>query len=185
MAGYIGWMGTRLVRKAASGLMDEQNVEHDRRVHAILDAHVGPNGLPPRICGYHNLRHRQNDRYLWVDFHVNVPGQTTIKDAHALASAIEHEIGRRSAKPMRRRTWRTVRTTGVCTIPQIFRNDRHSKEPSPVELRPLSAARVGSLATWRIRRIDRVRVGREPRNYDVQPGWLAGRRGSRWQDQVQ
>ncbi len=25
MAGYIGWMGTRLVRKAASGLMGEQN----------------------------------------------------------------------------------------------------------------------------------------------------------------
>ena len=92
MAGYIGWMGTRLVRKAASGLMDEQNVEHEKRIRAILDAHVDPNGLPPRICSYHNLRHRRNGRYLWVDFHVNVPAQTPIRDAHALASAIEHEI---------------------------------------------------------------------------------------------
>ena len=92
MAGYIGWMGTRLIRKAASGLMDEQNPEHDRRVRAILDAHVGPGGLTPRICSYHKLRHRRNGRYLWVDFHVNVPAQTTIKEAHALASAIEREI---------------------------------------------------------------------------------------------
>ena len=30
--------------------------------------------------------------YLWVDFHINVPGQTPIRDAHAIASAIEHEI---------------------------------------------------------------------------------------------
>jgi cation diffusion facilitator family transporter len=92
MAGYIGWMGTRLMRKAASGLMDEQNAEHDRRIRAILDSHVGPYGLPPRICSYHNLRHRQNGRYLWVDFHLNVPGQTTIEEAHGTAGAIEHEI---------------------------------------------------------------------------------------------
>jgi divalent metal cation (Fe/Co/Zn/Cd) transporter len=92
MAGYIGCMGGRLLRKAASGLMDEQNVEHDRLVRAILDAHVGPDGRPPLLCGYHHLRHRQNGRYLWVDFHINVPGRTTIKDAHAIASAIEHEI---------------------------------------------------------------------------------------------
>lgn len=92
MAAYIGWMGTRLMRKAAAGLMDEQNVEHDNRIRKILDAHVGPNGLPPRICGYHKLRHRHNGRCLWVDFHVKVPEQTTIKDAHAVASAIEGEI---------------------------------------------------------------------------------------------
>lgn len=92
MAGYIGWMGTRLVKKASSGLMDEQNPEQDRRIRGILDAHVGPNGAPPRICGYHKLRHRHNGRYLWVDFHVNVPGQTTIKNAHAVASTIEREI---------------------------------------------------------------------------------------------
>jgi len=92
MAGYIGCTGARLMRKAASGLMDEQNVEHDRRVRAILDAHTGSGGRRPWLCGYHHLRHRQNGRYLWVDFHVKVPGCTTIKDAHAIASAIEHEI---------------------------------------------------------------------------------------------
>lgn len=92
MAGYIGWMGTRLIRKASAGLMDEQNVEHDRYIRAILDSHVGPAGLPPRICSYHNLRHRQNGRYLWIDFHLNVPGQTTIKEVHAIAGKIEYEI---------------------------------------------------------------------------------------------
>ena len=92
MAGYIGWMGTRLVRKAASGLMDEQDIERESRIHSILDAHVDSGGPEPRICSYHNLRHRHNGRYLWVDFHVNVPGQMPVRDAHAIASAIEHEI---------------------------------------------------------------------------------------------
>ena len=92
VGGYIGWMGIRLIRKAASGLMDEQDVEHDSRVRQIIEPHVGITGIAPRICGYHNLRHRRNGRYLWVDFHVNVPGRTTLKDAHAIASAIEHEI---------------------------------------------------------------------------------------------
>jgi cation diffusion facilitator family transporter len=95
MAGYIGWMGARLMRKAAAGLMDEQNPEAAQSVRKILEAHVGPNGAPPRICSYHNLRHRYNGRYLWVDFHVTIPEDTTIRDAHAVASAIEHEIEQR------------------------------------------------------------------------------------------
>jgi cation diffusion facilitator family transporter len=92
VAGYIGWMGTRLVKKASSGLMDEQNVEQDRRFRSILDAHVGPHGLQPHICSYHNLRHRHTGRYLWVDFHINVPGETTLREAHAIATSIEREI---------------------------------------------------------------------------------------------
>lgn len=92
MAGYIGWMGIRLIRKASSGLMDEQDVDHDRQVRQIIEPHVGIEGKPPRICGYHNLRHRRNGRYVWIDFHINVPGQTPIKQAHAIASTIEHEI---------------------------------------------------------------------------------------------
>lgn len=92
MAGYIGWMGIRLIKKASSGLMDEQNPEQDQRVRSILDAHVGSQGRPPRICGYHKLRHRHNGRYVWVDFHIDLPGSTTIKDAHAIATQIEREI---------------------------------------------------------------------------------------------
>lgn len=92
MAAYIGWMGISLVRRAASGLMDRQNVQHDQRIRAILDAHVGPRGQFPQICSYHHLRHRHNGRYLWVDFHIRLPGETALKDAHARASAIEHEI---------------------------------------------------------------------------------------------
>lgn len=92
MAGYIGFTGIRLVRRAGAGLMDEQNPDQAGRLRAVLDAHVGPGGAPPRICSYHKLRHRHNGRYLWVDFHINMPARTTIKEAHATAGAIEGEI---------------------------------------------------------------------------------------------
>jgi cation diffusion facilitator family transporter len=98
MAVYIGWIGANLVRKAASGLMDKQDPEQERKLQAIIEAHLGPNGRPPQLCSYHNLRHRRNGRYLWVDFHVNIPEQTTIREAHAIATKIEHEIEQASGE---------------------------------------------------------------------------------------
>jgi cation diffusion facilitator family transporter len=92
MAGYIGWMGAHLMRRAAAGLMDEQDTGHDQRIREVIERHVGPGGAPPRICGYHMLRHRRNGRYLWVDFHITLPGSTPISSAHAAASAIEQEV---------------------------------------------------------------------------------------------
>lgn len=92
MAAYIGSMGYRLVRRAAAGLMDEQDVQDEQLLQQILDAHIGPDGKEPRICSYHKLRHRHSGRYHWVDFHIMVPRQMTVEQAHAVASEIEYEI---------------------------------------------------------------------------------------------
>jgi cation diffusion facilitator family transporter len=92
MAAYITWLGTGLIRKASAGLMDKQDVRSERRLEALLASHVGPTAREPRVCSYHKLRHRHNGRYLWVDFHISVPPQTPIREAHARASAIENEI---------------------------------------------------------------------------------------------
>jgi cation diffusion facilitator family transporter len=92
MAAYIAWLGTSLVKRASAGLMDKQDPESERRLDAILASHVGPAAQEPRVCAYHKLRHRRNGRYLWVDFHISLPPQTPIREAHAQASAIENEI---------------------------------------------------------------------------------------------
>ncbi len=92
VAGYIGWVGVRLVYESIGGLMDRQDKSDQQLLRGILDAHLGPAGHEPRICSYHKLRHRHSGRYHWVDFHVMVPGHWDIRRGHEVASTIEYEI---------------------------------------------------------------------------------------------
>jgi cation diffusion facilitator family transporter len=89
---YIGRTGIRLLRQSVGGLMDRQDVEDEALLRRILDAHVGPAGREPRVCGYHKLRHRHSGRYHWVDFHIKVPAEWNVERGHRVASSIEHEI---------------------------------------------------------------------------------------------
>ncbi len=89
---YIGWIGLRLLRRSAGGLMDEQDTADSAMLRHILDSHVGPGGAEPRICSYHKLRHRHTGRYHWVDFHILVPRHWDVQRGHEAASAIEFEI---------------------------------------------------------------------------------------------
>lgn len=92
MSIYIAWIGTRLVRRSAAGLMDEQDPDDEQRIRTLLDSHVGADAAEPRICSYHKLRHRHTGRYHWVDFHLVVPKDWDVSLAHRAASEIEHEI---------------------------------------------------------------------------------------------
>ena len=92
VAAYLAFVGTRLLRRAAAGLMDERDVEDDRVLRALLNAHIGPDGKTPRICSFHKLRHRHSGRYHWVDFHIMVPAGMTVEQGHAIGSALEYEI---------------------------------------------------------------------------------------------
>ena len=87
---YISWTGMGLLRRAAAGLMDEQDNADGRLLREILDAHA--HGGDPRICSYHKLRHRHSGRYHWVDFHMMVPAWWDIQRGHNVASTIEYEI---------------------------------------------------------------------------------------------
>lgn len=92
VAAYITLLGWGLLRRAMAGLMDEQDVEDDRLIRSILDAHAGAAGAEPRICSYHKLRHRHSGRYHWVDFHIAVPRRWNIQQGHDVASKLEYEI---------------------------------------------------------------------------------------------
>jgi cation diffusion facilitator family transporter len=89
---YIALLGVSLLRRSAAGLMDEQDRADNLLLRRILDSHVGPEGKEPHVCSYHKLRHRHSGRYHWVDFHIMVPSQLPIEEAHRMASAIEYEI---------------------------------------------------------------------------------------------
>ena len=92
VAVYIAFLGLRLLKRSAAGLMDEQDPADRQFLSKILDAHVGPSGAEPRICSYHKLRFRHTGRDHWVDFHIMVPRHLSIEKGHEIASAIEHEI---------------------------------------------------------------------------------------------
>jgi len=89
---YIGYIAFGLLRKAVAGLMDQQDIDDEKRLTDLLDSHIGPKGKDPHICSYHKLRHRHSGRYHWVDFHIMVPAFWDISRAHSVASAIEYEI---------------------------------------------------------------------------------------------
>jgi cation diffusion facilitator family transporter len=89
---YIMRTAWGLLRRSAAGLMDEQDVEDQKLLRGILDAHIGASGTDPRICSYHKLRHRHSGRYHWVDFHLVVPADWDVRHGHEVASALEYEI---------------------------------------------------------------------------------------------
>jgi cation diffusion facilitator family transporter len=89
---YIAVMGVSLMRRSFAGLMDRQDAADQKLLTGLLDAHVGPEGKSPRICGYHKLRHRHSGRYHWVDFHISLPVHFNLEQGHNVASAIEHEM---------------------------------------------------------------------------------------------
>jgi cation diffusion facilitator family transporter len=88
---YITATGWHLIRRAAAGLMDEQDIADQKLLIDLLDAHVAGK-TEPKICSYHKLRHRHSGRYHWVDFHLIVPGWWDVDRGHRVASTIEYEI---------------------------------------------------------------------------------------------
>jgi cation diffusion facilitator family transporter len=91
VAVYIAFSGVRLLRQAAAGLMDRQDLEDEKALVAILDAHQRGEA-EPKICSYHKLRHRHSGRYHWVDFHLVVPRHLSIAEGHRIASLVEKRL---------------------------------------------------------------------------------------------
>lgn len=116
-AAYIAWHGWGLFRRAMAGLTDEQDPKDQAMLEALLARHIKPCGacstlapasspvteshqapaasgtpVPPFICGFHKLRHRHSGRMHWVEFHIQVPGHTSVDEGHAIVTALQREI---------------------------------------------------------------------------------------------
>jgi len=88
LAGVILFMSWRLLWQSAAGLMDRSDPADDAAVRAILDEEVAA-GV---IRSYHKVRHRHTGAFHWVDLHVQVDGDLSVRQGHALASRIERRI---------------------------------------------------------------------------------------------
>ncbi len=86
MAVNIMFTGVSLLRRSAAGLMDATLPPDQMRAieEAIAATHDG--------AEYHGLRARKSGSQVFVDFHLMVPGLTSVKAAHDLTCDVEEAI---------------------------------------------------------------------------------------------
>lgn len=88
VAAMIFYTGSHLIGESWRGLMDHADPQADNAIRAILDSAVNQG----TILSYHKVRHRAHGNMRWIDLHIQVPGDMTVRDAHAVASRIEHAL---------------------------------------------------------------------------------------------
>ncbi|MEY3395951.1 MAG: hypothetical protein RL346_2188 [Verrucomicrobiota bacterium] len=79
--------GYRLFRESMSGLLDEVNPVMEAEIKQRLDLEVKQRGL-----SYHNFRYRYSGHTHWVEFHLVMDDDQTVKNAHHVATEIESNV---------------------------------------------------------------------------------------------
>lgn len=88
MAGAVAvnivWTGIGVVRESLSGLMDEAVPDETlARVEQVIAAQAGG------AIEAHDIKTRQAGTVTFIDFHLVVPGETTVFDAHEICDRVE------------------------------------------------------------------------------------------------
>lgn len=83
----LAWTGWRLVRHAAGGLLDEEDVNLVKTLLRALNA-----SMHPGIIRVHNLRAIRSGRFTHVDAHLVVPEFWTVERAHDAADSFERQV---------------------------------------------------------------------------------------------
>jgi len=87
MAVNIVFTGVSLVRRSIGGLMDDALPEKELRIIAdAIRKHQGDKST------FHELRTRKAGAHRFIDFHLLVPGETSVFESHDLCELIENEI---------------------------------------------------------------------------------------------
>lgn len=84
VAGTIAWTAWGIVRDASLVLTDATFADPAGLLAAVL--------ATPRVVTAHNLRARSSGGRLWVEVHITVDPELTVKQAHEVATAVEGGI---------------------------------------------------------------------------------------------
>jgi cation diffusion facilitator family transporter len=83
----IIWMGVQLLRRASAGLMDVTLPGGEvAMIQGAINSAAGP------ATPYHALRTRKSGSRRFIDFHLLLPGKTTVQESHDLVMKIEAAI---------------------------------------------------------------------------------------------
>lgn len=89
----ILWMGWRLVRDSIGGLMDESASEAElAEIRSALNYALEALAAEGRVLEIHDLRTRRAGPRTFVEFHLVVPGQTSVELAHQICDRLENAL---------------------------------------------------------------------------------------------
>lgn len=93
MAAFVAlnilWAGWRLMRQSVSSLMDEAvSADAGRRIRLVIGANA------EGAIEVHDLRTRSAGRATFIEFHLVVPGDMSVTDAHRICDQLEGALGR-------------------------------------------------------------------------------------------
>lgn len=83
----IIWEGGKLVAVSVRGLMDRTDPELLQRVQLVLTDFCADHD-----CSYHRLRLRSSGNIVHVDYHLILPDEMTMHEAHTLATSCEELV---------------------------------------------------------------------------------------------
>jgi cation diffusion facilitator family transporter len=87
MAANIIWTGYGLMRQSVGGLMDTADPQLNAGLDAALRRETEKHGLK-----FHALRHRDAGEMHYVEVHLLFPDDIMLRDAHRIATEIEHAV---------------------------------------------------------------------------------------------
>ncbi len=90
VAANVLWEGYKLVQESAMGLMDAAWPESEQQVLQTVLEEFRAEG-----ADFHAVRTRRSAARRFVNFHVLVPGQWTVKQGHDLVERVEQRLGER------------------------------------------------------------------------------------------
>ncbi len=86
LAGWIGYAAWQIVSRSTSQLMDRELPREDRlRIEEIALSN-------PKVHTIHDLRTRTAGRTVFIQFHLEIPGDMPLRRAHAVADEVENAI---------------------------------------------------------------------------------------------
>ncbi|MCX7600354.1 MAG: cation diffusion facilitator family transporter [Meiothermus sp.] len=89
----ILWVGWRLVRDSVGGLMDEAIPEHELAdIRSALNDALEGLVADGKVLEIHDLRTRRAGPRTFVEFHLVVPGSTSVEQAHQICDRLENAL---------------------------------------------------------------------------------------------
>lgn len=89
IAGWLAWNAWKASSRALDQLMDREWPEEERERFLAAAADY------PELRGLHDLRTRTSGMHHFAQFHVWVPGDWTVREAHARLDRVEEDLQRR------------------------------------------------------------------------------------------
>lgn len=89
----ILWVGWRMVRDSVGGLMDEAIPEQELAdIRNALNYALGGLASNGKVLEIHDLRTRRAGPRTFVEFHLVVPGSTSVEQAHQICDRLENAL---------------------------------------------------------------------------------------------